>query len=85
MVNARSLQLEYAMVLHESLLVPVLIYGNKTMIWREAEKSRIRAVQMDNLKGLLGIRRRDKIVNAWIRQLCRRTKGVNKKIDEGVL
>ena len=27
----------------------------------------------------------DKVLNTWIRQLCRVTKGVDKKIDEGVL
>ena len=32
LVNARSLQLEYARVLHESLLVTVLTYGSETMI-----------------------------------------------------
>ena len=46
LVNARSLQLEYARVLHGSLLVPVLMYGSETMIWREKERSRIRGVQM---------------------------------------
>ena len=55
-----GLQLEFARVLHESLLVPVLTYYRETMIWREKERSRIRAVQMDNLRGLLGIRRIDK-------------------------
>ena len=40
---------------------------------------------MDNLRGLLGIRRVDKVPNAWIRKLGRMTKGVNDKIDEGVL
>ena len=39
------------------LLMPVLMYGSETMIWREKDKSRIRAMQMDNLRGLLGIRR----------------------------
>ena len=34
LVNARSLQLECAKVLHESLLVPVLTYGSETMMWR---------------------------------------------------
>ena len=34
LINAWSLQLEYARVLHESLLVPVLTYGSETMIWR---------------------------------------------------
>ena len=37
------------MVLDESLLVPVLTYGSETMIWRKKERSRIRALQMDNL------------------------------------
>ena len=35
LVNARGLQLEYARVLQESLLMPVLMYGNETMIWKE--------------------------------------------------
>ena len=48
---------------NESLLMPVLMYGSYTMIWREKERSRIRAVQMDKIKGLLGIRRMDKVPN----------------------
>ena len=40
--------------------MPVLTYGNEKMIWREKERFRIRAVQMKNLRGLLGIRRMDK-------------------------
>ena len=82
LVNAMSLQLESLWVLHESLVIPVLTYGNETMIWREKEKSRIWAVQMDNQRSMLGIRRMDKVPNAQIRQLCRITKGVDEKIDE---
>ena len=40
---------------------------------------------MDNLRGLLGIRSKDKVPNARIRQLHGITKGVDEKIDEGVL
>ena len=43
--NARGLQLECDRVLHETLLVPVLIHGSETMIWKEKERSRIRGVQ----------------------------------------
>ena len=85
LVNPRILQLEFARILHESLLVPVLTYGNETMIWREKEMSRIMVVQMDNLRGLLGIRRMDKAPNARIKQLCGMAKDVDEKIDEGVL
>ena len=81
LINARCLQPECARVLHESSLVPVLTYGSETMIWREKVRSRIRAVQMDSLRGLLGIRRIDKVPNARIRELCGVTKGVDERID----
>ena len=32
LVNARDLQLQYARILHETLLMPVLKYGSKTML-----------------------------------------------------
>ena len=38
------------LVLHQSFLMPVLIYGSETMIWKEEERSKIRAIQMDNLR-----------------------------------
>ena len=56
----------------------VLLYGSETRVWREKERSRIRAVQMDNLRGLLGIRRIERVSNTWIRDLC----GVMKRLDE---
>ena len=43
----RDLQLKCAMVLHKTLLILVLMYGSKTMIWKEEERSRIRMVQMN--------------------------------------
>ena len=49
------------------------------------ERSKIRSVQMDNLRGLLGIRRIDRTQNAWIREFCGVRKGVNERIDEGIL
>ena len=59
LVNATSLKLQCARVLNQSLLVPVLTYSRETMIWREKERSKIKAVQKDNLRGLLCIRRMD--------------------------
>ena len=41
LVKARGLQHDYAKVLYEELLVPVVSYGNETMIWREKDKFRI--------------------------------------------
>ena len=38
--------------------------GVYSLMWKEKERSRIMAVQMDNLRG---IRRMDKVLNAQIR------------------
>ena len=53
--------------------------------WNENERSRIRAVQRDKLRGLQDIRRIDKVQNARIRELCGVTKAMDEKIDEVVL
>ena len=60
------------------LVLHVLTYSS------EEERSKIRVVQTDNVRGLLGTRRMDKVPNARIRKLWGRTKGVDERID-GVL
>ena len=70
LVNARGLELECSRVLNVTLLVPVLSYGSKTLLWKGKERSRIRAIQMDTLRGLLSIRKMDRVLNAQIRELC---------------
>ena len=59
MLGVCSFSMLGSRLLHESLLVPVLTCGSETMIWRKKERSRIRAIQIDNLRGLLSIRRMD--------------------------
>ena len=46
-------------------------------LWKEKKRSIVRAVEMDNPRGLLGIRRMDRVPNARIRELC----GVMKWVD----
>ena len=54
------------------------------IIRREEERSMIRVLQMGN-SGLLFIRRMNRVLNAWIREMCRVMKGLNERIDESVL
>ena len=51
------------------------------MTWREKGKSRIRAVKMGNLRGLVDIKRIDRMMNAQVTELCGLKKRVN---DESV-
>ena len=73
------------LVLHETLFILVLMYGSETMLWKEKERYRIRAVQMDNLRSSLGIRRMNRVLNPHIRELCRVKKGLDERINEGLL
>ena len=59
-MNKTSFELE-SLVLCEGLLKPVLMHGSKTMLWSQKERIRIRAVQMDNIWSLLGVRRRGEV------------------------
>ena len=54
------------------------------MLWKEKERSRIRIVQMGNLRNLLGVRRMDSVSNARIRELSGVVKEVDERIDESV-
>ena len=40
---------------------------------------------MDKIKSLLDIRRRDRVLNAWIRELCGVVKWVDERIEADVL
>ena len=52
------------------MIVPVLMYGSGTMLRKDKERFKNRAVQIDNIRGLLGIRRMDRVPYEWIRDLC---------------
>ena len=47
--------------------MPVLLGGSKTMVWKEKEGSRIRAIQMEKFSGLLCTRRIDRLPNTRVR------------------
>ena len=48
------------------------------MIEKKKEKYKNMAVQMDNVRGLLGIRRMDRLPNTQIKKLCRVKNGWTK-------
>ena len=70
-------------MLHNALPVPILLYGSEAMICRERKRFMIRGMQMDNLRGLFGIRRMNRVSNIRIRDLCRVVKGLLKRIFVG--
>ena len=85
LVNAKGLSIECNRVLHENMLVQTLLYGSEVTVWYPKYRSRVQAVQMDNLRSVLGVRRIDKMRNERIRELCGVEKGVLERISESIL
>ena len=54
LVNAKDLQLLCARILHETLLVPVLMYGSDTMLWRGLTHGHFMAREAPRLRPFSG-------------------------------
>ena len=63
--------------------MPVLLYVSKIKVWREKERFRIRVVQMDNFRGLLGIKRIDTIYECMDRRELYGVKEMIKVLSNG--
>ena len=71
-----------------SVLEPCMkhrLYLFSCMAVRQCYGRREQRLEACNLRCLLGIRRMSRVPNAWIRELCGVMKGVDERIDEGVL
>src|SRR5678816_32877 len=55
------------------------------MVWNKKYRSKVHCVQMNNLRGVLGVRRIDKMRNERIRKLSGVKKGVNERINASML
>ena len=85
LVKARRLSFECNRVVHESMLLLVVMYGSKEMVWSQNYRSEVQTVQMNYLRRVLGVRKIDKMRNEVIIELCRIKKRVNGKISESIL
>ena len=65
--------------------MPVLMYSSETMILRKRSSLGLGLYRWTNSEVCWVSRRMDKVPNARIRQLCRVMKGLEDRIDEGVL
>ena len=83
LVNDESLQFDCAKILHKTLVVPVLLCGSEAMACRKKERSRIRGVRMDNLKGFYELR--EQSAKFGVMRVVWSDEEVDERIDESVL
>ena len=60
------------------------MYGSETMLWKEKRDVGLGLYKWVT-SDFLSIRRMDRFLNAWIRELCRMMKGIYERIDDYIL
>ena len=78
------MRLECPRVMHEALLCLFFFMVVRQRYGRIRRWSRIRAVHLNNIGSLSGIRGINGVLNARIKGLCLLTKGVDERIGEGL-
>ncbi len=58
-MKGRTVSMEIKKALHNSVIIPTLMYAGKTWTWNEAQRFRIQAVEMNYLKGTCGLNSMD--------------------------
>ena len=65
-IKNRKVSMEVKKGLRDSIVLPTLTYGSETWTWNEAQQSKIRAVEMDYLRGACGVTRLERESNERI-------------------
>lgn len=65
--NEKGMSLDFARTLHESLLILTLRQQNETMVQKERQRSRIKAMHMNSLWAMIRVRKSDRIKNERMR------------------
>lgn len=59
------------------------MYGSETIVWKGRESSKMRAVQMDNLRAIIGLRKTGRMKTKKIRELVDVRK-IDKVINDNI-
>ncbi|CAG4947225.1 unnamed protein product [Parnassius apollo] len=69
-VKNQNVSKKARMVIHNTVLVPTLMYGSESWVWQKKHESRINAVEMRSLRSMLVLNRNDRVRNCVIRDKC---------------
>ena len=81
----RNISVDAKVGMYEGIVEPTLVYGSETWVLNVRDRKRLEAVEMNCLRDVCGVRRVERVSNAEIRRRCGKNRGVNQKIDQGIL
>ncbi|KAM3959351.1 LOW QUALITY PROTEIN: uncharacterized protein ACR2FA_006652 [Aphomia sociella] len=73
------------LAVHNSVLIPTLMYGSESWVWQKRHESRINAVEIHSLRSMSGIKLSDRVRNNVIRDVSGLKEGLVTRIEKGML
>ena len=84
-IKNREVSMDVKRSLHDSIVIPTLTYGSEAWTMQEGYKSRVRAVEMNYLRGACGVTWRDRLTNEEVKERCGVSVDVTEKIRRNTL
>lgn len=83
--NERNVTLEVKRELYERIVVPTVMYGSETWAMRAEEKNKLDVTEMNCLRSMCGVTRRDRVRNEVVRRRVGVPETLSKRVDRKVL
>ena len=71
--------------MYEGIIEPSLLYGCEAWTFKQQERKRIEAVEMNFLRNICGLRRIDSVLNVEIRRRYSKNLSMGQRIYQGLL
>ncbi|GBP69668.1 hypothetical protein EVAR_49920_1 [Eumeta japonica] len=69
-MNSKSVSKQDNFPLHNGVLIPTLVYGSESWVWRKKNESRIDMVEMRSLRNMCGVSLKDSCRNSDVGERC---------------
>ena len=69
----------------ESMFVPTGLYECGVWFWNESVRRRLEVIEMKALRMICGVRRRDRVRNERVREMCGWRRGLVERCQQGIL
>merc|ERR1712121_55348 len=83
--NERNVTLGVKRELYERIVVPTVMYGSETWAMRAEEKNKLDVTEMNCLRSMCGVTRRDRVRNEVVRRRVGVSETLSKRVERKVL
>ncbi|GBP44325.1 hypothetical protein EVAR_31218_1 [Eumeta japonica] len=84
-MNSKSVSRQVCLAVHNGVPIPTLMYSCESWVWQKKNDSRFNEVEIESLRNICGLFRKDICRNSDIRERCGLKKDVAIRVERGIL